>query len=155
MATLRPDQVRARIAATLEGLTLTTGTLGTLREAPCGYRDIPDGVPDQRMHLAFGVALSNTQPDPAVPGQRQTQGRPLRVVSTVAVRLLHKHRRSDAIADEDAAMAAESEVIQAVLGVNGASGLQVVYTGTQQRSAVSESMLIEIQFFATYHIATV
>lgn len=153
MATLRPDQVRARIAAALEGLTLTTGTLGTLREAPCSYDDMPAAVPDQRVHLAFGATLSRTVP---VPVQRQRQGRDLRVASDVAVRLLHKRRRSDAVSDVDDAMAAEAEAIVAVLGVSGADGLQVTYQGTSRRADVAqpESYMIELDFLATYNAAT-
>lgn len=151
MATLRPDQVRARIAATLEGLTLTTGTAGTLHEAPCGYHDMPAGVPDQRLHLAFGVALTRTAPAPV---QRQTQGRPLRVTSTVSVRLIHKRRASDAVADEDAALAAESEAIVAILGTSGADGLQVTYQGTSSRNPIPEGLLITIDLEASYLAVT-
>lgn len=153
MATLRPDQVRARVAAALDGLTLTTGTLGTLHEAPCGYDGMPRQVPDQLVHLAFGAAVLRTVPAPV---QRQRQGRELRVESTIGVRLSHKRRRSDAVADEDAALAAETEAIVAVLGVSGADGLQVTYQGTSRRSASEqpESYLIEMDFSATYNLAT-
>jgi len=151
VATLRPDQVRARIAATLEGLTLTTGTAGTLREAPCGYHGMPAELPDQRMHLAFGVAVTTTK---GAPEQRQRQSRPLRVESAVSVRLAHKRRTSDAVADEDAALAAESEAIVALVGTGGADGLQVTYQGTSRREPIPEGIMITIDLRATHLIAT-
>jgi hypothetical protein len=146
--------VRARIAAVLEGLVLTTGTLGTLTEAHCGYDAMPTGVSRVRSHLAFGVAVPRTE---SPVEQRQRQGRILYVSTPVAVRLLHRHRSTDAIADVDAALAAESEVIVAVLSTAGTSGLQVTYTGTSSRGSVSdpaELYMLQLDFLATYHIAT-
>lgn len=157
MSTLRPDQVRARVAATLEGLVLTTGTLGTLREAPCDYDAMPSGVPAQRQHLAFGVAVPTTT---EAPEQKQRQGRPLRVATSVRVRLLHKQRTTDAVLDMDHAVAAESEAIVAVLGASGANGLQVTYTGTSERRPIPPTpevpgaVLLQLDFLATHRIAT-
>jgi hypothetical protein len=151
VATLRPDQVRARIAATLEGLTLTTGTEGTLYEAPCGYHDMPAGLGDQRRHLAFGVAIVSTTESPE---QRQRQTRPLRVEHVVSVRLVHKRRVTDAVADEDAALAAEAEAIVALLGTGGGDGLQVTYRGTSRREPIPEGIMITIDLRATHLIAT-
>ena len=158
--TLRPDQLRARVAATLEGLEIQTGTRGTLHEAPCDYYQIPDAVPAQRQHLAFGVSVTRTGGNPPHPGQRQGRGRPLRVESDVSVRLLHKQRETDATADLDAAMAAESEAIVAVLGISKADGLQVSYMGTSERRPVPASqdvpaaVLVTIEFMATHFIPT-
>ncbi len=153
-ATLRPDQVRARIAAALEGLVLTTGSLGTLNEAPCAAEDFPKAVPAARSHLAFTVSLPSQD---AVPVQRQRQGRALRVVELASVQLLHRCRTTDTVSDIDDALAAESEVIVAVIGASGADGLQVTYSGASQRSKQSDpenTYLIRLDFPASYHIAT-
>ena len=142
MDTLRPDQVRQRIAATLEGLALATGSQGTLREAPCDYNELPQGVPNQRQHLAFAVANVRTT---EVPDQRQRQGRPLRVESSVSVR----H-----------ALAAEAEVIVAALGVSGANALQVTYNATPSRQPIAQTpdapgaVLSQLDFTAIHYIAT-
>lgn len=157
MSTLRPDEVRARTAAALQGLVLTTGTAGTLHEAPCDYDAMPAGVPAQRQHLAFGVAVPSTT---EAPDQKQRQGRPLRVSTALRVRLLHKQRTTDAVADMDAALAAESEVIVAVLGVAGTGGLEVTYDGTAERRPIPPSqevpgaILLQLDFTATHRIAT-
>lgn len=158
MAELRPDQVRARIAATLQGLVLTTGTAGTLHEAPCDPERIVQDTPVQRLHLAFGVLVRTTNPLPTI--QRQRQGRPLRVMTTVSVYLLHKQRKTDMVLDRDYAAAAESEAIVAVIGTSGSDGLEVTYDGTPLRQSNPTlddrpgSILTQIDFLATHNVAT-
>ena len=151
-ATLRPDEVRARLAAALEGLTVLAGTL---REAPCSFDAFPAEVPQARRHLAFAVSLSRTS---EAPEQRQRQGRPLRVSHDVAVRLLHRQRKTDTVADIDAAMRAEAAVVVAVLGASSSDGLQVTYAGTSARrdaGSPEDAYLIQLEFTAAHHIPTV
>lgn len=147
MATLRPDQVRARVAGTLEGLGVTAGTL---EEAPCGYDGFPGAVPRVRAHLAFAVAVTSTTIEPV---QRQRQSRELRVRDSVSVRLLHRLRDSDEVADIDSAMATEADAIAAVLGTAGTTGLQTVYAGTSTRQAVEVDggrfYMLQLDFAAT------
>jgi len=93
--------VRQGLAAALDGHAVTAGTL---REAPVVYDRMAsaDGVPDGRVHLAFALAILSTAL-PAV--QRQSQGRDLLVTSTIGLRVLHRLRRSDEVADLDSALA--------------------------------------------------
>ena len=155
MATLRHDQVRARIAAALEGLTVATGTL---YEAPCGYDAMPGDVAHGRVHLAFGVAISSTS---IVPAQRQgtpSSRRPLLCQSTVAVRLLHRHRGATAArTDVDGALQVEGQVLAGVLDTAGTDGLMLSYARTPRRLQVADpadAFMVELEFLASYNILT-
>ena len=144
--------VRQALAAVLEGHAVTAGTL---REAPTVYDQLnrADGVPDGRVHLAFAVGILSTS-IPIV--QRQTQGRDLLVSSRIGVRVLHRLRRSDEVADLDSALTTEGEVVSRLLSQARGAGVSLAYSGTPRRVRVPdpESVLLELTFDSTYTIAT-
>lgn len=154
MPTLAPNLVRSRIAARLEGFTLTTGSLGTLREAPKGSKGFPADVPQTRSHLAFAVSLPSSD---VVPVQRQLKGRPLRMAQAVAVDLLHRHRDTDAVSDEDDALAAELEVVKRLTDDSlKADGMQLTFQSSARtsNSTPENTLSVRLEFLATHHMAT-
>jgi len=150
--TLRLDQVRARLAAALQGVTVTGGTL---HEAHCPYDDLPQGLSDLQAHLAFGVVVG---PTTGYGSERQRPPQPWLVQSPITVRLVHRMRRDHAaVVDYDTMLQVEAEAVIAALAISGADGLALTYTGTSLRQAGSTPIdlyLVQLDFRAVHSIPT-
>lgn len=145
---MQPSAVHARLVAALEGLPTPTGALS---KAPQGFHGIPTSLGEGRGHLAFGVEITKSVPEPV--GQRQRQGRPLRMNSEVLVRICHRYREtSDAETDTNAAQDASDLAAIALVGV---VGVEVTLTGVQYNGRVrSDLYMVTLTLAARHTVVT-
>ena len=106
--------------------------------------------PDQVQHHAFAVGLLSSQPHPT-PGRRQPQ-EGLTTSTQVQLRFAHRLTLDGQVASYNAALDAEQDAIQAVLGTIDRTALHIVWDGTSRESLGEGWIIVTLNFTAVHRI---
>lgn len=146
---LAPSALRARIATAINTDLAADGWT----ESRYAYPLFPGQDSRLIVHLGYAVGLISTTP---VRPDRQAQSFGAVVQTTVGVRFAHRLRADAMVADYDAALDAEGDLLISVMGSSQTDG-QVVLQGVTTRDVVADGTLYlgEIRFTVlhTYAIA--
>jgi hypothetical protein len=140
MASLNPQEVRARVAAGAAGLS-------GWAESGAVYDEF--GLDPQKTgHKRFAVGVISTENF----GDRQRKSAGQQVQSEITIRWAHRLKPADQVNSYDDALTAEQALILGVLAVSEV-GLQIHYDGTRNRVAAGSFTVTETAFLAIHHIA--
>lgn len=149
--TVEVSEVRQHVAGMIDAALAASGWV----ESPVVYDAFGTGVSGERAHESYAVGCPSTDyyvPDAPKPRQKEAVGQ--LVQTDVGIRMLYEIGSGKQVADYDAALDAEREVLNAISAAPRAPGLHLVLSRIPTVRTVEDGWFsAELHITATHRIA--